>query len=169
MGIDLPTHQFLSYCLIPAVLAFGLEPVENHKVAQALGYGLPGIALGIGSWLMDKYFNTNTRLDLIALEAEWYGCPYQDNYSKLMADQLPTPLPRSIFPGFTDTSGNVNDDNWKWSLYMKKRFYRNGEFIVQVARDHLRTEMQLKKYTDFGATLARKNAWYWMAKMKFYF
>jgi len=169
MGIDLPTHQFLSYCLIPAVLAFGLEPVENHKVAQALGYGLPGIALGIGSWLMDKYFNTNTRLDLIALEAEWYGCPYQDNYSKLMADQLPTPLPRSIFPGFTDTSGNVNDDNWKWSLYMKKRFYRNSEFIVQVARDHLRTEMQLKKYTDFGATLARKNAWYWMAKMKFYF
>jgi hypothetical protein len=29
--------------------------------------------------------------------------------------------------------------------------------------------MQIKRYTDFGAALVRKNAWYWMAKMKFYF
>ena len=169
MGIDLPTHQFLSYCIVPALLAYGLEPLENQKLAQAIGYGLPGIALGIGSWAMDKFFNTNTRLDLIALETEWYGCPYQDNYSKLISVGLPVPLPRSVYPGFTDTSGNVNDDNWKWSLYMKKRFYKNGEFIMQVARDHLRTDMQIKRYNDFGATLVRKNAWYWMAKMKFYF
>jgi hypothetical protein len=169
IGINLPTHQFLSYCIIPAVLAYGLEPVSNHKLSQTLGFGLPGIALGLGSWFLDKYFNTNTRLDLIALETEWYGCPYQDNYSKLMADGLPLPLPRSVIPGFTDTNGNINNDNWKWSLYMKKRFYKNGEIIVQVARDHLRTDMQLKKYTDFGSTLVRQNAWYWMAKMKFYF
>lgn len=169
MGIDLPTHQFLSYCIVPALLAYGLEPIENHKLAQAIGYGLPGIALGIGSWFLDKFLNTNTRLDLIALETEWYGCPYEDNYSQLMSNGLPLPLPRSVFAGFTDTSGNVNEDNWKWSLYMKKKFYKNGEIIMQVARDHLRTEMQIKRYTDFGAALVRKNAWYWMAKMKFYF
>jgi len=169
VGIDLPTHQFLSYCIIPALLAYGLEPVGNHKLAQAVGFGLPGIALGIGSWAMDKFLNTDTRLDLIALETEWYGCPYQDNYSELMSNELPVPLPRSVYPGFTDSSGNVVDDNWKWSLYMRKRFYKNGEIVMQVARDHLRTDMQLAKYADFGATLVRKNAWYWMAKMKFYF
>ena len=82
--------------------------------------------------------------------------------------------PFNFFPIPTDlqtaglTERDNMDDNWKWSLNVKKAFYSKGEFIMQAARDHLRTEMQLKKYTDFGSTLVRKNSWYWMVKMKFY-
>jgi hypothetical protein len=106
-------------------------------------------------------------LDVLAAEFEWYGCPYQNNYNSVMAGGgYPVPSNQST-PGFSNHDNVV--DNWKWSLYARRAVFNNLFIIGQVARDHLRTEMQLKKYTDLGDALVRPNHWYWMMKLKFLF
>jgi hypothetical protein len=107
-------------------------------------------------------------LDVLAAEFEWYGCPYQDSYYSVMAGGgYPVPSTGIYSYGVSDHDNIV--DNWKWSLYARKSVFGNLFIIGQVARDHLRTEMQLKKYTDYGAALIRPNHWYWMMKLKFVF
>jgi hypothetical protein len=106
-------------------------------------------------------------LDVLALEFEWYGCPYQDSYSSVLTGGS-YPVPSNVTtPGFSDHDNVL--DNWKWSLYVKKTIFKKLFIIGQVARDHLRTEMQLKKYTDYQAALIRPENCYWMLKLKFVF
>lgn len=147
-GVNLPTHQFLSYCILPAVLGYELEGNSSRKLNKMLGAGVPGIVLGLGSWMLDHFCGSNTRLDLVSLETEWYGCPYQDSYANPMTNGLPVPSTART-PGYSDDKDRINYDDVKWSLYLKKRFFNNGEIIMQFARDHSRTEIQLKKYSDF--------------------
>jgi hypothetical protein len=168
IGINLPTHQLLSYCILPAILGYELEFNADRKLGKTLTCGLPGLVLGVGSWVLDHFCGTNTRLDLISLEAEWYGCPYQDSYANPMTNGLPVPSTIRT-PGYSDDKGEISYDDVKWSLFAKKRFLKNGEIIVQFARDHSRSDIQLKKYSDFQAALVRPAHWYWMSKIKFYF
>jgi hypothetical protein len=149
-------------------LGYELEKNSSRKLSKTLSFGLPGLVLGMGSWALDHFRGWNTRLDCIALETEWYGCPYQDSYANPMTNGLPVPSTART-PGYSDDKGRINYDNVKWSLYIKKRFLNNGEIIMQFARDHSRTEIQLKKYSDFQAALVRPDSWYWMSKMKFCF
>jgi hypothetical protein len=106
-------------------------------------------------------------LDVLAAEFEWYGCPYQDSYHNIMVGGgYPVP---SLHPtdGYSDHDNVV--DNWKWSLYARRAVFGNLYIIGQVARDHLRNEIQMKKYTDLRTALVRPNQWYWMMKLKFVF
>jgi len=106
-------------------------------------------------------------LDVLAAEFEYYSCRYQDSYYNLIAGQG-YPLPSNIeTPGYTDHDNSI--DNWKWSFYAKKAVIGNLYIIGQAARDHLRTEIQMKQYADYRAALVRPNQWYWMMKLKFVF
>ena len=156
IGINLPTQQFLSYCIIPAALAYGLHS------RNTIPCGIAGLVAGIGSWLLDRKCKTNTRLDLISLETEWYGSRYSDNYDNLLREGWATPVVK-------DPNYDYSKDDWKWSIYAKRTIFERFSLIGMIARDHFRTEIPLLKYQYYGEALPKPDDWYWMLKMKYDF
>ena len=106
-------------------------------------------------------------LDVLALEVEWYGCPYPNDYAKELGKGNNQSLP---IPDFYDR-GNYNyaiADNWKWSVYAKKMFLHDHfGVIVQCARDHSRLESLLDeaKYNELEESLQENRMWWWMMKI----
>jgi hypothetical protein len=156
--------------LYAEAIVLGLEdyPASNKRDLNNLSntYGYDTLFQRIPI-MMGFNLPTFRLLDVLAAEFEWYGCPYQDSYNMVMAGGG-YPVPSNLqTPGFSDHDNIL--DNWKWSLYASRAVFGNLHIIGQVARDHLRTEMQLKKYTDLGDALIRPNHLYWMIKLKFVF
>jgi hypothetical protein len=169
LGFDWPTHPLLSYTLIPLAAIIGLDKNEFDKHTAALSSAAigGGIIAGAGTWLLEKYFKTNLHLDLLAVEVQWYGCPYPNNYAKDLGKGNLQSMP---IPDFYDRPnyGYAYEDNWKWSVYAKKMFMHDHlGMILQVARDHTRLESLLDeaKYNELEESLQEKRMWSWMAKV----
>jgi hypothetical protein len=105
-------------------------------------------------------------LDVIAVEAEWYGCRYPDGYLQVLRNGLPLPDAPNT-PGFTNN--DYRKDDWKWSVYAKKEVVDGLSCIVQCARDHTRLNTKLAKNIDYEETLVKSNQWWWMAKVLYAF
>lgn len=158
LGINLPTHQFTSNCLIPGILGWGLEPNSKRKIMKGGIFGAAGLVWGAASWLGDRYLGWKSRLDLIAFEWEYFGWKYADDYTKVFDDMLPIPSER--MPGV-----NYSADDLKWSLYMKKDFLDVFSFRLQLARDHMRPICNDTKAENKAAVLISPDHWYWTAKI----
>ena len=98
-------------------------------------------------------------LDVLALETEWYGCPYPDGYMEIVRNGLPIP----------DQYTNYQNTPWKWSVYAKKEVAAGFSLVAQCARDHTRLTTELAKNVDYDETLVGNNQWWWMAKVLYTF
>jgi hypothetical protein len=104
-------------------------------------------------------------LDVLSLEAEWYGCEYPDIYYRLnQQDGSIMPAPSTI------AASQQHDyvlDNWKWSVYARKTFMNSFCITAQAARDHLRHRIVSELYNDEEGLLRTPGDWYWMLKISF--
>jgi hypothetical protein len=100
-------------------------------------------------------------LDVLAAEVEWYGCTYPNNYYNELGVGPGQSYP---LPDY-DPYFNYNADNWKWSVYAKKMLLDNHfGIVVQVARDHIRTETIVDEGADLEQALRSPKHLWWMAK-----
>jgi hypothetical protein len=106
-------------------------------------------------------------LDVLSLEAEWYGCRYPDGYDNVVRYGLSVPDQPSNSPGYS--RGYYVSDDWKWSVFASKTFFNKFSLIFQTARDHLRLRTQIQRDQDYQESLVFPRHWYWMFKAKFYF
>jgi hypothetical protein len=90
----------------------------ERKVIKAGSFGLGGILLGTASWLLDRGLNTNTKLDLLAVEGEYYPSKYANSQEYMWEDRSPMPYtgPTGLSYSRWNDSLAKTDDDWKWSV-----------------------------------------------------
>jgi hypothetical protein len=161
-GLNWPTHPLLSYTVAPAMLALGLRKdgqVNSKAVTLAAA---SGALSGVGLWLLEKKFNVKTGLDVLALEFEWYGCTYANNYYNQLGVGPGQSYPIPDFSPYFD----YTHDNWRWSVYAKKMFADDRFGVVaQLARDHIRTETIVDEGADLEQALRQPKHFWWMVKL----
>jgi hypothetical protein len=163
MGFNWPTHPLLSYTVAPGIAGYFLNKESfNSKTIGSIG---AGVISGGGIWLLERYMQKRYRPDILAVELEWYGCPYPNSYKKRLG-----PGPSQSYP-VPDALGNhpnmnYSADNWKWSIYTKRDFMKEHLGIIfQVARDHIRNETVIDESFDYEEAVGRNDMWWWMAKI----
>ena len=140
-------------------IRFGVSTYNNIWGYDTLKNKIP-IMFGIN-------IPTFKTLDVLSFEAEWYGCPYPNNYATVLGKGNIQSLPLPDYYGRADQR-YVIDDNWKWSFYAKKMFFNDHlGFVLQIARDHMRVESLLDeaKFYDLEEALGLKSHWWWMSKI----
>ena len=161
VGFNWLTHPLASYTIIPGIAAFCLTDKFGPTTFISGG---AGILSGIGLWMLQKYCNISTGLDVLGIEAEYYSNPYENSYANQFPAsalaQLPLPTPVG--------GATHNDDNWKWAVYAKKTIVRNCSLIFQAADDHMRSREANPNVADMQEALHRGD-WYYMCKIKFTF
>lgn len=191
VGINWPTHQLLSYCVIPGVMGYMLEPKKAarrfmgtnvpEKMITGGSFGTGGVVVGVGSWLLDRWLHTNSKLDIISIEVEHYSSPYINAQDYIWKGASPVPYiagrpSGSSFPNYNrdwaDSMAQTNDDI-KWSIYASKKFGEVLRISAQAACDHSPKNWytpwpapQSAKYTDM---VPRTRDWYFMMRASFYF
>ncbi len=119
----------------------------NERMPISMGFNIPTFKI----------------LDVLALEAEYFGPDYPNSIERPVNSNIPKP---EIPPG--SNPGDWKKDNWKWSLYAKKNF-SNFTIIAQAARDHL----QLWSYREvdriYRDNLDENRNWYYQFKFLFNF
>jgi hypothetical protein len=153
----------------------------KHRMPIMMGFNLPAFRL----------------LDHLALEVEWYGAKFRDDYSRYSqgAAYYESPIPvsnkfanrnpqRFIDPVSGDTSlvvtgtnipfdeadveKNQSKDNWKWSLHGSRIIQDHFRISFQIANDHLRPGGAPAQPTK-EAILTTMKDWYWMSKVSYFF
>jgi hypothetical protein len=166
MGFNWPTYPLLSYTIAPGIAAYF---VNKEKVnLSTLLFSGGGIGLGAGLWYLEKYFGKIFRLDVLNLEAEWYGCSYPMNLANAvrLGGQYAYPIPAE----YNKPLSWYTSDNWKWSIYMKKMLANNHlAIILQFARDHMRFQHILDEPKVYEEALVRPNNWWWTTKVSWIF
>ena len=161
LGINWPVYQLLSYCVIPEVVGYYEEPLDSKKAVTAGICGATGIAAGVGSWLMDRWLHVNSKLDVLSIEAEWWGNRYPNNMKSIVWEGLPLP-----FPSGTKSidSTTYKDDNVKWSIFGQKTFNSRFRLSFQLASDHMRTFAWDWYRQDWEEALRGPRNWYYMLR-----
>jgi hypothetical protein len=85
-------------------------------------------------------------LDVISLQAQWFGSPYPNDATNYVLYGLPTPISTKWSDGSKAIYPDSTRDNWKWSIYAKKTLAGHFHVVGQVASDHLRWDK-----CDYGA------------------
>ena len=152
-------------------LILGLENYPRNDSANILGQTTPGKNAWGYDTLMNKLLAVGginlpmfKLLDVLAFELEWYGCTYPNSYKNRLGPGAKKSYPVPDYP--SRLSANYNADNFKWSLYAKKLFFKNHFGVVaQIARDHIRNETLVDESFDYEEALGRNDHWWWMAKI----
>jgi hypothetical protein len=106
-------------------------------------------------------------LDLCAIQGEWYGWDFKNAlYYQTTGGQNAIPGPAA---GRSYTADAYKNDNWKWSLNLKKTFMGHFSVIAQFSRDHTRTVSYYEKYKDENEMFTKGNEWGWWLKLKYGF
>jgi hypothetical protein len=150
----------------------GLESYPKNDTIDPLN---PGISQGKNIWGYDTLANkipimigfnvpTFKALDILAIECEWYGCPYPNSYKNRLGPGADYSYP---VPDFSKRSNvDYHADNWKWSVYLKRTFFDNHFGVVlQFARDHTRNETLVDEGNDYEEALSLNKQWWWMMKV----
>jgi hypothetical protein len=191
IGLNWPTNQLLSYTIIPGLMGYILEPVESNKAYKARIFGGAGVICGIGTWLLDRFFHTNSKLDVISIEIERYKSPYANAQDYIWKGDSPIPYiagrpAGASFPYYdrdwNDSLAQTKDDI-KWSIYASKKIGNYVRLSAQAACDHTPKNQytpwpspQSAKYTDMTTVgpdkplfLGKTNDWYFMMRLSLYF
>ena len=99
-------------------------------------------------------------LDVAAFELEYYGWNYSNGYLWVVMDG--TAVPNSASGDYSDR--DYNNDNWKWTVYLKKTFYRHSYILLQFANDHWSLPQYDEKNYDRDEFCGRNTHWYWMTR-----
>jgi hypothetical protein len=177
-GINWPTNQLVSYTLIPGVMAYLLEPKEPNKNIKTAMFGAGGLITGIGTWLLDRSLHTNSKLDLISIEFEYYPSPYVNTQSNIwIQGGSPIPYVHTLEIPNYDTywrdSLSKASDGLKWSVYISKKFGTHFRLSAQATCDHTPKSSylvmpQTNEYGYFEITPKPEN-WYFMLRSSIYF
>ncbi|MDB5051578.1 MAG: hypothetical protein JWO30_4649 [Fibrobacteres bacterium] len=118
----------------------GVYEKIGERIPIMLGFNIPTLGL----------------LDDCALEVEWYGAKFRDDYYKLVKETSPIPVSNHSqeYDRKADSLGRLESDttiafssvdvehmtkdDWKWSLYMSKTLRKYVKVSLQVANDHYR-------------------------------
>jgi hypothetical protein len=100
-------------------------------------------------------------LDVLSLEAEWWGNRYPNSMEGIVNDGVPIPFrPEKK----TIDSTQYKNDNIKWSVYLTKKFAQHYHVTVQVADDHMRTFAWDWNRQDWEESLRGSGCWYYVLK-----
>jgi len=122
------------------------KPDLLHRMPLVVGINLPG-------------FNI---IDVINLEFEYLNYPYEISYLNAM-EQNPKP---AIPSDSLWKNAYENDDNVRWSIYLKKNISRFS-LVFQVAKDHMRVKTKNpENRACFEQTLRTSKDWRWQFKMQ---
>lgn len=113
-------------------------------------------------------------LDICSFELEYYPAPYPNDYYQAFMNQgLPIPTWRSEY--HSDTTGynkaSYRNSPWYWSLYMKKQVIPHCSLFGQIARDHMRWDVNLGNENNYDTEqiMAKKGQWAWRTGILFEF
>jgi hypothetical protein len=157
VGVNWPTHQIPSYCFIPGAMGYLLEPNKSEKATTAGIYGATGVLIGAGSWVLDRWLSINSKLDILSIEAEWWGNRYPNSMQGIVEGGLPLP--------FLEETKEIDstlykNDNLKWSVFGAKTFARYYRISFQAASDHMRTFAWDWNRQDWEESLRDPKKWY---------
>ncbi|MBN1309650.1 MAG: hypothetical protein JXA18_17145 [Chitinispirillaceae bacterium] len=152
-------------------LILGLKNYPRNDSANMLGATTPGK----NAWGYDTLINKVVIvgginlpmfgiLDVCAVELEWYGATYPNSYKNRLG---PGPKRSYAVPDYSSrASVDYTADNYKWSIYLKKTFFREHlGLVVQFARDHIRNETLVDESFDYEEALSKPDHWWWMMKL----
>jgi hypothetical protein len=164
-------------------LCFDIKQLFPHSIFGPEDLKLYGEAAILGLQNYDLYYDTLWQripvmmgfnfptfkiLDVLSLEAEWYGSPYPNNYKNAFSIQpLPRPIPDDPPRGVPPSV--YRKDDWKWSVYAKKTIAGSFSVSAQCARDHVRIRANNPNYIEREEVLTKDNQWYWMLKFAYGF
>jgi hypothetical protein len=109
-------------------------------------------------------------LDILSLQAEWFGSDYINDLNPIMFDNQPIPFSsnRGTKTPY-NTKENHNGDDWKWSLYGKKTIAEHFNIVFQFARDHMRWYREDYTLQDGQEALRSNKDWYYTIKLGYVF
>jgi hypothetical protein len=127
---------------------YGYDTLKN-RIPIMIGFNVPTFKI----------------LNVLALECEWYRCPYPNSYKNREGEGKSNSYP---VPDYVNRSNvDYSADNWKWSVYAKKTILNDHlGIILQFARDHIRTESLVDESWDYEEALSLNKQWYWMMKLE---
>ena len=116
-------------------------------------------------------FPTFKILDVLSLEAEWFGSHYPNDESNYVLNGMPSALGSKWNGGGYSMFADSTKDNWKWSIYAKKTFAGHFNVVVQAASDHLHWDQNA--YGDqayvMSEALTQPKEWYYVVKVGYSF
>lgn len=118
----------------------------KKRIPVMMGFNLPAFKL----------------LDVLAVEVEYYGSEFPDNYFGIMSGDVQG-VPWPTVPN-TYSPDDWKDDNWKWSVFTQRRIVDGVSLSGQVARDHARAWAYPTGKTHWGI-IKDSDDWYWMLKL----
>jgi hypothetical protein len=171
VGINWPTHQFASYCILPGLLGYLVEPERDAKIFKAATFGAGGLLFGVGAWFIQKYTGIDTRLDVISCEGEWFGSRLPNDMGGVVLYNIPTPLPGDKVAAYKADPGHLRykEDDKKWSIYAKKTFVGHFTVTGQLASDHLRWFAQDWAVQEWEEAFRKYNQYYYILKAGYVF
>ncbi|MBF0431255.1 MAG: hypothetical protein HQK83_08260 [Fibrobacteria bacterium] len=139
-----------------AVLGWENFPIfytdRTERIPIMFGFNFPGFKL----------------LDLISVQFEYYNSSELNNTFAIGKDgaNIPiVPIASDSIVSNHEFMDIVNDDNWKWSILIKKQVLSKISLSAQFARDHMRnisSEIYYGPQFDPSPYTIRKEDWYWM-------
>jgi hypothetical protein len=100
-------------------------------------------------------------LDVLSVEAEWWGNRYPNSMENVVWQGVPLPFPS----GTTEVdSTKYKNDNLKWSIFGSKTFGKYYRISFQVASDHMRTFAWDWNRQDWEESLRKPDRWYYTLK-----
>lgn len=106
-------------------------------------------------------------LDVLSLELEWFNSPYPNNW---LGD-----IPKGKIEPYDVTNqwerdNYINKDNFKWSVYLKRKIVSNFEVRAIAANDHsIYKAFNLENQHSTEQTLRRPQDWQWYLELRFNF
>jgi hypothetical protein len=103
-------------------------------------------------------------LDILAVEAEWFGWKYPNSIERPINSNKPFPE----YQAANYLPEEWEEDDWKWSVYAKKDIY-DVSLIVQFASDHLQLWSMRAVDQVFRDNLVKPSDWYYQFKIQYRF
>ena len=133
-----------------ALLGFTDYPVlyekKSERIPVMLGFNLPAFKI----------------LDVLAVEVEHYGSKFPNSTSEVQSSGVPQPTIPTTIKDFKPT--DWTQDDWKWSIFAKKKVFDGFTVVGQVARDHARG-YEYPTGKDYYELFPKKEHWYWLMKL----
>ena len=165
IGFNWPTNPLVAYtaAVVPEVFScyFPEKTIDNKEKTMLLITGISSLAAGAGTWFLEKYLSKKLRLDVLSIEAEWWGNRYPNNLEGVVLDGLPIPFRAGTL---SVDSMKYKGDNWKWSIYGRKTFAGHYQVTFQAASDHMRTFALDWNRQDWEESLRSPKNWCYVLK-----
>jgi hypothetical protein len=155
---------------------FGPQDLKIYAEAAVLGWKNYPVLYAKRSERMPVMagfnFPTFGFLEVLSFEVEHFGSRVPDNIAQVYTNLLPIPEFYSKFKS-VDTLSHydpddpaLSDDDWKWSLYARKRVFGGLRIHAQAASDHMRpTEYNLQPFW-MPVTNRFGKDWYYLVRLE---